>query len=183
MDMTREALRPSFVNAVNEAHSWGTPMLVTEWGYGPTGIRAADYFAYEEDLQDEFGVSAIFWVWKERSQGGWGLFDYNATTDTWTERAAMRAQLARVMPEAIAGWPHSFQYDRSTLRFELRYAGDPSVTAPTRVYVPAPEDFAPAFDVSCDGAMVNVTRDAASGVIEVPCNGAGEHVVVVSGHS
>jgi endoglycosylceramidase len=181
MTMTRETLRPSWVNAANERRSWGTPILVTEWGYGPIGVRAADYFAYQEDLQDEFGASAIFWLWKERSQGGWGLFDYEESTGAWTERAPMRAQLARVMPEAIAGWPTSWGYDRSARRFELRYAGDAMVTAPTRIYVPAPEDFAAAFDVTCDGATVSATRDAATGTIDVACVGAGDHVVEVAG--
>ncbi len=180
MAMTRSALRPSFSNAVNEAASWHTPMLITEWGYGPDGIRAADYFAFEPDLQDEFGLSAIFWVWKENSQGGWGLFDHDAATDTWTERAAMRRMLARVMPEAVAGWPSSFGYDRAARRFELRYAGDASVTAPTRVYVPAAEDFAAAFDVTCDGVAASAMRDAATGIVDVPCAGAGEHVVVIA---
>jgi endoglycosylceramidase len=180
MAMTRDALRSSWVYAAAERRSWGTPMLVTEWGYGPTGIRASDYFAYEEDLQDEFGASAIFWLWKERSQGGWGLFDYDDATSAWTERATMRAQLARVMPEAIAGWPISWSYDRGARRFELRYAGDAAVTAPTRIYVPAPEDFADVYDVTCDGLVVNALRDAASGTIDVPCSGAGDHVVVVT---
>ena len=183
MAMTRSSLRPSWVSATNEARAWHTPMLVTEWGYGPDGIRAGEYFAFEQDLQDEFGVSAVFWVWKERSQGGWGLFDYDAASDTWTERATMRAQLARVMPEAIAGWPHTYAYDRTTHRFELRFTGDANVTAPTRVYVPAAEDFAPTFDVTCDGATVTAARDALTGVVEIPCNGTGEHVVTVTGRA
>ncbi|MEI8255580.1 MAG: cellulase family glycosylhydrolase [Deltaproteobacteria bacterium] len=179
MAMTRSDLRPSYSNAVNEAASWRTPMLITEWGYGPDGIRAADYFAFEQDLQDEFGLSAIFWVWKENSQGAWGLFDHVAATDAWIERPAMRHMLARVTPEAVAGWPTSFAYESATRRFELRYAGDARVTAPTRVYVPAAEDFAATFDVTCDGAPSSAARDATTGLVDVACVGAGDHVVVI----
>jgi hypothetical protein len=129
---------------------------------------------------DEFGESAAFWVWKEESQGGWGLFDHDASTGQWTERAAVRRALTRVMPEAIAGWPEGWSYDRAARAFALRYQGDARVTAANRIYVPAPEDFAQDFAVQCDGAAVTVARDPATGLIDVPCNGAGEHTVTVS---
>lgn len=91
----------------------------------------------------------------------------------------MRHMLARVTPEAVAGWPTSFAYESATRRFELRYAGDARVTAPTRVYVPAAEDFAATFDVTCDGAPSSAARDATTGLVDVACVGAGDHVVVI----
>jgi endoglycosylceramidase len=176
---TVDTLRPSHANAVREARGWGTPLLVTEWGYDPNGIRTDDYVAAQGDLQDEYGESAALWLWKERSQGAWGLFDYDAASGRWSERASFRRALARVYPEAIAGWPRTWQYDRARKRLELAYEGSATVTAPTVVYVPAAEDFSPRFTVTCDGRAVMSARDPATGRVEVGCSGPGEHTVVV----
>jgi endoglycosylceramidase len=177
---TRDTLRVSNANAVREAAAWGTPLLITEFGYDPRGTRAQEYLELQGDIQDEFGASAAFWVWKENSQGAWGLFDYDMTTGRWTERAAVRRAVTRVMPEAIAGWPEGWRYDRATRRFELRYQGSDAVSAPTRIFVPAPEDFAASFEVTCDGAVVRAGRSPTTGVVQVPCTGPGLHVVTVT---
>jgi endoglycosylceramidase len=92
---TIDTLRPSHANAVREARAWGVPLLVGEWGYDPNGIRVEDYVNLQLDLQDEYGESAALWLWKERSQGSWGLFDYDEATGRWTERANYRRSLSR----------------------------------------------------------------------------------------
>lgn len=174
---TIDTLRASHANAAREARSWGTPTIVTEWGYGPSGIRMEDYVSAQADLQDEFGESAALWLWKERSQGSWGLFDYDAASGRWTERPAYRRALARVYPEAIAGWPKTWRFDRRARRFELEYEGSAMVSAPNVLFVPAAEDFAAMFTVTCDGATVSATRNSETGRVEVPCNGPGAHRV------
>jgi endoglycosylceramidase len=180
--MTKDTLAPSNTSAKNEAKSWKAPLAVTEFGYDPNGIQADNYLIWQTELQDEVQASGFFWVWKEESQGSWGLFDYDVTKDAWTERDHVRKALSRVAPQAISGWPTSFAHDRQAKRFELKFTGDPAITAPNLIFVPAPEDFAPSFTVTCDGATVNVTRDAATGVIEVPCGGPGAHTLVVAGN-
>lgn len=177
---TRDTLRVSHFNAMREAQAWGTPVFISEWGYDPSGIRMNEYVEYQQDLQDEFGSSSALWLWKERSQGFWGLFDYDAATDEWTERPAFRRALARVRPEAIAGWPSRWQYDRTQRSFFLEYTGSAEISAPSLIYVPAEEDFAPRMSVTCDGLGVTVMRDPATGLIAVPCNGPGMHRISVS---
>jgi endoglycosylceramidase len=176
---TIDTLRASHVNAVREARAWGTPLLVTEWGYDPNGIRVEDYVAAQSALQDEYGEGAALWLWKERSQGAWGLFDYDDASGRWTERAGFRRALARVYPEAIAGWPRFWRYDRAALRFELAF--DAAVDANHALYVPEAQDFAPGFTVTCDGRPVEAPRDPATGRVEVRCDGPGEHRVVLLG--
>ena len=122
----------------------------------------------------------MVWLWKEDSQGSWGLHDYDPATMRWTLRADMRRRLARVRPEAVAGLPTRYGYDRAARRFTLEYTGSAAVTAPTRVYVPSAEDFAATYAVTCDGRTVTVTRDMATGVVEVPCAGVGAHTVTVT---
>ena len=172
---TVDTLRGSHANAAREARSWGTPMIVTEWGYDPNGVRMEDYVAAQSDLHDEYGASAALWLWKERSQGAWGLFDYDEANRRWTERPTYRRALARVYPEAIAGWPRTWRFDRRARRFELEYEGSAAVTAPSVLFVPAAEDFVATFAVTCDGSAVMVTRNNETGRVQVPCNGPGMH--------
>jgi endoglycosylceramidase len=179
--LTKDALRPSNEAALDEARSWGAPLAITEYGYGPGEVRADDYYAFQVALHDEVMASAFFWLWKEQSQGSWGLFDFDAKTGAWAERAHVRKALAKVAPEAIGGWPVRFGYDPATRRFELVFDAVAGVTAPTLLHVPQAEDFAPAFDVTCDGAGVAATRDAATGRVAVACGGAGRHTITVVG--
>ena len=177
---TRETLRVSHANAEREARSWGTPLLIGEWGYDPNGIRAEEYFTTQVELMDEYAESWALWVWKEESQGSWGVHDHDETTGAWSERRAIVDAISRPRPERIAGWPRRFGFDAARGVLEVRYRGDSDVVAPTVVYLPerAPTDLV----FECDGAtLVAATRDAATGLVEVPCAGEGEHVVRVLG--
>jgi hypothetical protein len=176
---TRETLRTSHVNAGREAASWGTPLVIGEWGYDPNGIRAEEYFTWQVELMDEHAESWALWVWKERSQGSWGVHDYDATTDTWTERPIVVNAISRPRAERIAGWPRRFGFDATTGVLEVRFRGEDAVTAPSEIYLP--ERSPRSFEITCDGAVVSAERDPATGLLEVACNGDGEHTIEVSG--
>lgn len=171
-------LAPNIEAAAAEARSFEAPLFVGEWGIGPTATRNADYIALTYDLFDRFLAGAAVWLWKERSQGSWGFFDFDG--GAWVERDAVRSAHARVYAERIAGEPIAMRYDAASRRFELRYVGL-AEPVPHVVYVPAPPDFPAAFEVRCDDAIVTPTpaRDPATGRIELLCPGAGEHVVTV----
>ena len=179
MSFTRETLRTSHTNAGREAASWGTPLLIGEWGYDPNGIRAEEYFTIQVELMDEHAESWALWVWKEQSQGSWGVHDYDATTGAWTERALVVNAISRPRPERIAGWPRRFGFDAATGVLEVRFRGEAAIDAPSVIYLP--ERASGAFEVTCDGAAVSASRDAATGLVEVPCNGDGEHTIEVRG--
>jgi endoglycosylceramidase len=180
--MTRTKLEPSNKGAASEARSWKAPLVITEFGYGPDAIQADNYLRWQTELQDQYQASAFFWVWKEQSQGSWGIYSYDETSGQWSERDHVRQALSRVVPEAISGWPTRFGYDRETKRFELEFTGDPAITAPSRLYVPAAGDFAASFDLTCDGQAAGSARDEKSGIVEVACGGAGTHTIVLTGH-
>lgn len=147
---TKETLRFSNQNARVEADAWQAPLLISEWGFDPKAIKASEYLTWQSELQEEYRASSFFWVWKERSQGNWGCFDFDATTQAFSERAALKLALARVRPMAVAGWPTRFGFDRASGVFELEFAGNPRVKAPHRIAV-APLLGAP-LAVECDGA-------------------------------
>ncbi len=165
--MTKDTLRRSNENARAEADAWDAPLLVGEWGMDPKGARAAEYLAWQAELQDEARASSFFWVWKEDAQGSWGCFDRAASgASVWTERAALRRALAHVRPMAIAGLPQHFGFDRAKGAFELVFTGDPEVVAPHLVSVP--ELLGPPSAVRCDGAPVAYVMEA-HGVVSVRC--------------
>lgn len=179
---TLDDLRGATESARTEADLWGAPLLITEWGYDPAGTRADDYHRFQQDLQAEYQAGAMYWVWKERSQGSWGLHDYDATAGSWRLRPGLRRLLARVRPEAIAGEPLGWTFDASARRFALRFVARPDRRGPHRLYVPPVEDFAADFVVRCDGATLAAARDAHTGVVEVDCGGStGAHELTVEG--
>lgn len=178
---TLDDLRPSNESARQEADSWHAPLFVGEFGWGPNDARFADYVGWQLDLQDELMASSTIWLWKEQDEstggGAWGLFDRDATTGTWSERASARRVFARVFPEAIGGWPESWRWDANARRFTLTLIGVPSVTAPTLLHLPLAEDAPGTFVLTCDGKTIDATPDD-DGVVSIACNGEGEHVVV-----
>ncbi len=168
--MTKDTLRRSNENARAEADAWEAPLLVGEWGMDPKGPRAAEYLAWQAELQDEARASSFFWVWKEDSQGSWGCFDRVASgTSAWAERTALRQALAHVRPMAIAGLPQRFSFDRAAGVFDLAFVGDPEVVAPHLVSVP--EILGPPSAVRCDGEPATYVVEA-HGVVSVQCGGS-----------
>lgn len=178
--ITKERLRPNIERAMMEAARFDVPIFVGEWGIRPDSPGSPLYVRYMHELMDEHFASATVWLWKENSQGSWGFHDYDEASGVFTERAAVVAAHARVYAEAIAGEPISMAYDRDALRFELRYQGRAD-DAPSVVYVPAAEHFAPAFSVRCDGVEIAPApaRDARTGRVEIVCAGPGERTVVL----
>ncbi len=165
--MTKDTLRRSNENARAEADAWDAPLLVGEWGMDPKGARAAEYLAWQAELQDEARASSFFWVWKEDSQGSWGCFDRAASgAAAWAERTALRRALAHVRPMAVAGLPQHFGFDRTKGVFELVFTGDPEVVAPHLVSVP--EILGAPTAVRCDGAPATYVLEA-HGVVSVKC--------------
>ncbi len=175
---TRGTLRRAHETAYAEAIAWQTPLLVGEFGFNPNGTRGIEYLELQTDLHDEFGASSAFWVWKEDSQGSWGMFDRSG--EEWVERPALRRVLSRPMPERIAGQPLWWRYDRVTQVLDVAFEGDSSVDAPSEIYVPASEDYTADFVVSCDGRALEVTRDVGSGLVPVACHGHGPHRIRVA---
>jgi endoglycosylceramidase len=167
---TAEQLEASVRAAREEATAWGTPLWIGEFGVGPTDDAAHTlWMQTQAQLHDRYFASNAFWLWKEQSQGSWGIFDYDAQTGAWTERPLVVARVSRVHVARIAGTPRSVE--STPLGDGLRVELEPgtATTAPHVVYIP--ERFAASTRVVCDGTALAVTRDATTGLIEAPCAG------------
>ncbi len=170
-NLDKESLRPSVDNARAEAEAWATPLFVGEFGAGPDTTNADLWMRYEAELQDEYLASSAFWLWKEQSQGRWGVFE--EVDGSWEERPQVVAWLSRIYPQRIAGEPDSLSFDGATGVMTLRVSGAGQGET-HRVYVP--EASATSFSATCDGSPVSASRDAATGVVDVAC--AGELTVI-----
>lgn len=160
---TKEDLRPGIENARAEAESWGVPLLFGEFGIGPTWDNADRWMQWEQELHDEVLASDCFWVWKEISQGGWGLYDL--VDGAWVERPQVVGWVSRLHAARIAGGAASVDSSGGQLTVDI----DDPIGAANLVYVP--EASADTFAATCDGAAVSGARDPASGLVELPCPG------------
>lgn len=163
--MTRAELRASVDNAAAEAAAWGTPMFISEFGIGPDMINADSWIGWQAELHDEYLASNAFWLWKEQSQGAWGVFQW--TGSDWTERPQVVGWVSRVQPHRVAGEPSEVRYDATT--GALSVTSSDTGDRPHEIYVP--EAAAASFAVSCNGAAVSAERAPTSGVVSVVCDG------------
>ncbi len=172
--MTKETLRPSNENASLEAQAWGTPLVVGEFGFSPTSPRFADYVAFQSELQDEVHASSFFWLWKEDSQGAWGLYD--RTFDRWAERPSVITALTRMRLERVAGRLGKTTYDRAEQKLVFSFEGVEGATGDSVKNVVSTGRLSGALSVTCDGKGLAAEG---KGPIVIPCGGAGGHEVVV----
>jgi len=149
-------LEVSVSGARDEAKAWHTPLLIGEYGIGPTQPNADLWMQTEATLHDRYLASDAFWVWKEDSQSSWGVFD--KTADGWTERPQVVAWVSRPHAARIAGTVVSNDYDAAarTLHLVTHGGGEHSI------YVPD------GYSVTCNGAAMS----AGTGFVDVACDGA-----------
>jgi len=167
---TPDDLEPSVRGAREEAEAWGTPLLIGEFGVAPVDDPVhTQWMQTEAQLHDRYLASSVFWLWKEASQGSWGLFDHDVTTGAWTERPHVVAWVSRVHVARIAGTPASVESTASGDAIRVELQPGTATAAPHLVYVP--ERFAASVVSTCDGVVVDAPRDPATGLLEIPCSG------------
>ena len=166
-DTYETALAASFAAARDEAVAWQLPLLVGEMGVDPSH---AAWLGHALDAADEQLASTAMWVWKEESQGSWGLFD-KLSDGSWAERPQMIAAASRPYPRLIGGDPEGVSWDGT--RLVVRFVGRAGVPALHEVYFPGPDPVA-----TCDGAMVPLVSMGRS-VYQATCDNSGRHALVV----
>lgn len=86
--------------------------------------------------------------------------------------------LIRTYPQAVAGTPHGFSFDLATKEFVLEFTADPSIAAPTEIFVPVARHYAGSYVVTVSGPAV-VTSAADAPVLTLANTGAGTVTVTV----
>jgi endoglycosylceramidase len=161
-------LEPSLQAARNEATQYQTPLFVGEFGVGPTDdVQHNLWMQTQAQLHDRYFASDAFWVWKEQSQASWGLYDFDGTN--WTERPLVVGWVSRVHLARIAGTPKSLESSVTGDGIRLELEPGSAVDAPHLIYIP--ERFADSTSIRCDGIEGSTARDAATGLVALPCDG------------
>ncbi|MGZ3426992.1 MAG: glycoside hydrolase family 5 protein [Polyangia bacterium] len=163
-------LAGSIHGARDEADAWHTPLMVTEYGLGSTTPEGPAWIGHAHDSFDAVGASTTWWLWKDPSPGGWGLFDPEAD-GSYVARPPMMGALSRPYAVAVGGDVDAMTWDGAALTVRLRGRAD----------VPARHDVfwnrgTPA--IACDGAPTRADSvDAASSIYVVRCGGSGAHTL------
>lgn len=167
---TLDELEASVRSARDEAAAYATPLFIGEFGVAPVDAAAnVRWMQSQSQLHDRYFASSAFWVWKEQSQGRWGVFDFDDATGAWTERPLVVGWLSRVRVARIAGTPATLDSSATGDAVRLEMLPGSALDVPHVVYVP--ERFAATTSVRCDGAEVTAPRDPATGTLEVGCRG------------
>ncbi len=166
-------LSNSIGGARDEADGWHTPLFVTEYGLGSDLAEGPAWIGHALDDFDAVGASSTWWLWKDPTPGGWGLFDPQPD-GSYTPRPALMGALSRPYAVAVGGDLVTTSWDGATLTVRLRGRGD----------VPARHDLfwnqgAPA--IACDGRTIAADSvDDAASIYVVRCGGAGEHTLTLT---
>src|SRR3954453_15704792 len=164
-------------NAESAAATMAVPPLFDEFG---DTQDLADIQRMVE-LADSHRMGWMYWAYKDwvDAPGGAGsgaLFDNS--DDNGSLRRAKLAFRREPYPQATAGTPGAYDYDRATNTFTYNYTPDASVRAPTVVYVP-PIHYPRGYSVSVTGARV-VSQPGATLLKLANLPGSGEVHLVVS---
>jgi endoglycosylceramidase len=162
--MSKADLRLSVDNAAAEARAHGTPIFIGEFGIGPEMTRADDWIRWQAELHDEYLASNAFWLWKEMSQGAWGVYEPDGSGG-WVERPQVVGWVSRLSVHRIAGDPVRVDLDLAAGSLVIEATGGGA--AAHEVYVPEAAGFA----ADCDGTAIDADRDPATGVVALPCDG------------
>jgi hypothetical protein len=172
--LIKDYLAPSEESARVEADGYRAPLVITEFGFGPTDPEFPNYARWQGELQDAQRASAFFWIWKDHSSpGSWGFFEVDPVTDVAAERTAAIEAFSRVRLEAAAGALVSVRFDADAHVFETTFDGDDAVRAPNLVSIGRTPGFA-SWQAFCDGKPVS---PAVAEPLAIACNGAGRHTV------
>jgi hypothetical protein len=151
----------NYSNMKTEAISWGAALVVGEWGTHPNSPEAEGYTRAQQEAAEELSSGQITWLWKEDSQGSWGFYDFDTTTETWVLRENAVRLFSRPYAQAVPGklLSHNFDPQTRVLSFSFESKGDEQGGAllylPERSYNGLPT-------IMVNGSTVGYERDAST---------------------
>lgn len=121
-------------HALEQAETMNAVPLLTEWG-ATDNVRSLEIDA---DYADMNTMGWLYWAYKywndpTTADTKQGLFHDDADLSTTKDEKLL--QLVRSYPQAVAGRELSYDYDPATGRFTMAFTADPSIGAPTRIFV------------------------------------------------
>jgi hypothetical protein len=141
-------------NALQQSATMNAVPMMSEWG----ATDDVNAISIDSDVADDHQMSWMYWAYKHwddptTADDAQGLFTDDA--DLTSVKADKLSQLVRTYPQATAGTDLSYDYDPATGRFTMSYTADPSIDAPTRIFV-SPLTSPHGFDVAASAGAVSV---------------------------
>ena len=143
-------------HALEQARTMNAVAMMSEWG-ATDNTRAIhiDAAAADESLMGWTHWAYKRWNDPTTADDAQGLFRDDSRFAS-VKRAKLR-ELVRTYAQATAGTPLTMRFDTTTGDFTFRYRPDPSITAPTRIFV-SPLHYPDGYRVEVRGGRV-VQRD------------------------
>jgi endoglycosylceramidase len=157
-------IRESLEAMAREAEAWGNAALVVgEWGADPADPGTALYAEAFHQVMDTIGGGHALWLWKENSQGRWGLFDYveasgSGNGETWVLREDAARHFGPPMALAVPGRLIEHRFEPATASLTVRFEARGTETAGPLLYLP-PSWSPDGYTVLLDNVPVTVTVD------------------------
>jgi len=141
-------------NALAQSATMNAVPLMSEWG-ATDDVTA---ISIDTDVADEHQMGWMYWAYKHwddptTADEAQGLFTDDA--DLTSVKLDKLRQLVRTYPQATAGTDLGYDYDPGTGRYTMSYTADPSINAPTRIFV-SPLTSPHGFDVHASAGAVSV---------------------------
>ncbi|MGH2786037.1 MAG: cellulase family glycosylhydrolase [Actinomycetota bacterium] len=119
------------------------------------------------ELADRYMVSWHWWhygEWSDPTTSGTGGVQGLFASDLDRPGSLKQAKadiLIRTYPQAVAGTPTGFSFDPATGEFVMTFEADPSIDAPTEIFVPVDRHYGGSYEVEVSGpALVTSAPDA-----------------------
>ncbi|MBS1151188.1 MAG: putative glycosidase, partial [Myxococcaceae bacterium] len=147
----RKSFEAQLGRLASEARALGLPLLVGELGIafdlrGGRAFRTGDYALQRAAMNrtltavEDARVSATLWNYSADNThahgDGWNGEDLSIFSRDSPEEGRAIDAVVRPRPLALAGTPVRYGFELKSRRFELVMRHDPSVTAPSELYVP-----------------------------------------------
>lgn len=156
-------------HAIDQAARMDAVPLMTEWG-ATDNVRSLQIDA---EAADAHQMGWLYWAYKywndpTTADTKQGLFHDDA--DLTSVKADKLRQLVRTYPQATAGTDLRYAYDATTGTFTMSYRSDPTIAAPTRIFVSpltAPNGYTVSTNagtVTKNGSYVDLAVDTATDV-------------------
>jgi len=81
----RAALDQTYEWMADEGKSWGGTTVVGEWGDNPRNESSYPYIRASHAIFNDHLFGQCFWLWKEHTQGYWGLYDWSEESSEWSD--------------------------------------------------------------------------------------------------
>ncbi|MGH7858678.1 MAG: hypothetical protein ACREQY_15240, partial [Candidatus Binatia bacterium] len=86
--------------------------------------------------------------------------------------------LIRTYPRAVAGTPKSFSFDPASGDFSLTFEADPSIAAPTEIFVPVARHYPDGYATTVTGPATITSGEDAT-VVTIAASAGGEVTVTI----